>query len=197
MSFNPAVPLNSDSPSIFPAQNQINMTRLQTLLGEDHQFNLTATVNSDGYHKIIHMTQQAPTGVAAAIGRLYAKTSGGRVHAFYMDDQGTEYQISPSLAIRAAVAFDSAGAPISAYNVSGVTVNGSNIYTITFAIPMPDTNYIVTVTGMAASGTSRNGMLVSPRASTVSVGSVQVVFKNTSSSNELVDCGNVVVYSII
>lgn len=94
MTFNPAVPLNSDSPGIFPAQNQTNMARLQTLVGADHQFNLTAAAN-DGYHNLVHLTQQAPAGVLAATGRLYAKSSGGLIQLFYMDDAGTEYQITP------------------------------------------------------------------------------------------------------
>jgi len=169
------------------------------LLGEDHQFNLALTPNSDGYHKLVHMTPQAPTGALTGIGRLYVKTSAGKTQLFYMEGDGTtfqEFQISPTLPIRAAVLFDSAGTVISGYNVSGVTVSGTNIFTVSFTVPMPDVNYIVNVTGTAASGASRNGMLVSPRASTVAVGSVQVVFKNTSSSNELPEYGNVVVYSI-
>lgn len=94
MSFNAAVPLNSDSPSTFPAQNQTNMSRLQTIIGADHQFNLSASAD-DGYHNIVHLTQQAPSGVLAATGRLYAKSAGGDVCLFYMDDAGLEYQITP------------------------------------------------------------------------------------------------------
>lgn len=94
MSFNAAVPLNSDSPSIFPTQNQTNMGRLQTLFGADHQFNLSAAAD-DGYHNLIHLTQQAPSGALAATGRVYAKTASGAVNLFYMDDAGLEYQITP------------------------------------------------------------------------------------------------------
>ena len=99
MTFNASVPLNSDSPATFPAQNQTNMSRLQTLLGADHQFNLTAAAD-DGYHNLIHMTQQAPAGALAATGRSYVKSSAGRIHQFYMDDTGAEYQMSPSIPIR-------------------------------------------------------------------------------------------------
>jgi hypothetical protein len=97
MTFNPAVPLNSDSPGIYPAQNQVNMARLQTIISADHQFNLTAAAN-DGYHNLIHLTQQAPAGALAATGRVYAKTVSGLVQLFYMDDAGTEYQITPASA---------------------------------------------------------------------------------------------------
>lgn len=94
MTFNAAVPMNSDSPSIFPSQNQTNMARLQAIVGADHQFNLTAAAD-DGYHNVVHLTQQAPSGALAATGRLYAKTDTGLVQLFYMDDAGTEYQITP------------------------------------------------------------------------------------------------------
>jgi hypothetical protein len=94
MPFDAAVPLNSDSPAIFPAQNQTNMSRLQTIISADHQFNLSAAAN-DGYHNLIHLTQQAPSGALAATGRVYAKSTGGLVQLFYMDDAGTEYQITP------------------------------------------------------------------------------------------------------
>lgn len=94
MSFNAAVPLNSDSPSIFPSQNQTNMSRLQTILGADHQFNLSAAAD-DGYHNIVHLTQQAPSGALAATGRLYVKSASGAINLFYMDETGLEYQITP------------------------------------------------------------------------------------------------------
>ena len=95
MTFNPTVPLNSDSPAIFPAQNQTNMSRLQTIVGADHQFNLSAATN-DGYHTLVHMIPQAPTGALAGIGRLYVKAFGGVIQLYYMDDAGTEYAITPS-----------------------------------------------------------------------------------------------------
>ncbi|MFI0477779.1 MAG: hypothetical protein ACH349_01450 [Candidatus Rhabdochlamydia sp.] len=94
MTFNAAVPLNGDSPATFPAQNQTNMARLQTLLGADHQFNLSAAAD-DGYHNVVHLTQQAPSGALAATGRLYVKSAGGAICLFYMDDAGLEYQITP------------------------------------------------------------------------------------------------------
>lgn len=94
MTFNAAIPLNSDSPSIFPTQSQTNYARLQTIIGADHQFNLSAAAD-DGYHNVVHLTQQAPSGVLAATGRVYAKSASGAVNLFYMDDAGLEYQITP------------------------------------------------------------------------------------------------------
>lgn len=147
--FNAAVPLNSDSPSIFPTQNQTNMGRLQTIIGADHQFNLSATAD-DGYHNVVHLTQQAPSGALAATGRLYAKSSAGRIHQFYMDDTGADYQITPSMPIRAAVNFNGIGSTTirSQYNVSSVDYVSTGRYKVNFTTPMPDANYIVQVTGM-------------------------------------------------
>lgn len=70
------------------------MSRLQTIISADHQFNLSAAAD-DGYHNLIHMTQQAPSGALAATGRLYVKTASGLVQLYYMDDAGTEYQLTP------------------------------------------------------------------------------------------------------
>lgn len=208
MTFNAAVPLNSDSPAIFPAQNQTNMARLQTLLGADHQFNLTAAAD-DGYHNLIHMTQQAPAGVLAATGRLYVKTSGGRVQLFYMDDQGTGYQITPTLAIRAAVNFTGnggIGAQVlrSSYNVTSVMKTASGAYTINFTTAFPDNNYIVHATGMrdtnglSSIGSVRGGAY----GTSVNTSFVLIDFAgetNSSSGISLKDVvmGNVVVFSTI
>jgi len=179
MTFNPAVPLNSDSPSIFPAQNQTNMARLQTLLGADHQFNLSAAAD-DGYHNLIHMTQQAPSGVLAATGRSYAKSSAGRIHSWYMDDMGAAYQITPTMPIRAAVNFVGDGgigaaSMRSQFNVSGVNHTATGTYTVSFTTAMPNANYIVQATGMrTGSGVASNGCITSDSTYSNSVGTTFV-----------------------
>ncbi len=98
MTFDPAVPLATQSPALFPAQNQANMSVLNANIGRDHQFNNTPNAipptDDTGYHNLIHMTIQAPSGVLASTGRLYAKTASARVFPFYMDDTGQEYQLA-------------------------------------------------------------------------------------------------------
>lgn len=129
------------------------MTRLQTIVGADHQFNLSAAAN-DGYHNLIHMTQQAPSGPLAATGRSYAKSIGGVIHQFYIDDVGRFYQITPTTPIYAAVNF--VGNPVSlrfSHNVGLVTRTGAGLYTITFAIPIPTNTYVVTGMCMGSSST--------------------------------------------
>lgn len=199
MTFNASVPLNSDSPATFPAQNQVNMSRLQTLLGADHQFNLTAAAD-DGYHNLIHMTQQAPAGALAATGRAYVKSSAGRIHQFYMDDTGAEYQMSPSMPIRAAVNFNGvSGAVIrSSYNVSSVTRLAAGDYLINFTTAMPNNNYIVQLTGMRD---SNDPVIASVKGNAtygnaVTTGNVRVIFYTTSGSTTDVLMGNVTIFSV-
>lgn len=98
MTYVAGAPATSDSPGIFPAQAQANFGRLKLLLGNDHQFNDTFSAN-DGYHNLIHMTEQAPTGALAGVGRLYVKTVDGSIELFYRNDLGTESQITPESSI--------------------------------------------------------------------------------------------------
>ena len=203
MTFNASIPLNSDSPAIFPGQSQTNYTRLQTLLGADHEFNLTAAAN-DGYHNLVHLTQQAPTGALAATGRLFAKTSAGRVHQFYMDDTGAEYQMTPSMPIRASVNFNGTGGVgvqtmRSQYNVTSVTKTGTGRYTIAFTTAMPDANYIVQMTGMrnTASDVSTGCVTSDPTyGSSVTTASVKVEFYGQANSHRDVLMGNVTIFSV-
>lgn len=201
MTFNAAVPLNSDSPSIFPGQNQTNMARLQTLLGADHQFNLSAAAD-DGYHNLIHLTQQAPSGALAAIGRLYVKSTGGFVQLFYMNDAGREYQVTPG--IIAAVNFNGTGALgaqsiRSTLNVTSVIKTGNGAYTVNFTTAIANANYIVQCTGMRnSSGSVSNGMVAgnATYGNSVTTSSLKIEFSSTTATNQDVIMGNVLVYTI-
>ncbi len=206
MTFNAAVPLNSDSPSIFPAQNQTNMARLQILLGADHQFNLSAAAD-DGYHNLIHMTQQAPAGALAATGRAYAKSSAGRIHDFYMDDTGAEYQITPTMPIRASVNFIGTGAVgfqtiRSSYNVTSVNKIATGDYVITYTTPMPDDNYIAQITGMRNSNDPVFGCVKGNATYTnaVKTTDIRIIFynyvPNTVATTVDVLMGNLTIFSV-
>lgn len=200
MTFNPSVPLNSDSPSIFPAQNQTNMSRLQILLGADHQFNLTAAAD-DGYHNLIHLTQQAPAGVLAATGRAYVKSTGGLIQLFYMDDAGREYQISPG--ILASVNFNGTGAVgaqtlRSSSNVTSVMKTATGLYTVNFTTPIANVNYIVNVTGMRGSANEAFGFIQGSAtySDSVTAALVKIGFQSSSGNARDVIMGNVTVYSL-
>lgn len=106
MTFDALIPLASDSPGIFPAQSQANFTRLRDIIAADHQFNNSAAAN-DGYHNLIHMTPQAPTGALAGVGRLYVKDVAGVIQLFYRDSAGTEYEITPESTISPTLIYSS------------------------------------------------------------------------------------------
>lgn len=202
MTFNAAVPLNSDSPAIFPAQNQTNMARLQTIVGADHQFNLSAAAD-DGYHNVVHLTQQSPTGVLAATGRLYANSVSGRVNLWYMDDQAAQSLVTPTMPTRAAVNFNGTsgvGAQTirSQMNVNTVMKTGTGSYTINFTGFIPDANYMVAVTGMrTGSNNPVMGTVASNNTYGNSVTTSLVKVQFFSDSGSLVDVlmGNVIVRS--
>lgn len=203
MSYNPAVPLSSDSPSIFPAQSQANFTRLQTIVGADHVFNLSAASN-DGYHNIVHLTQQAPTGALTGFGRFYGKLSGANVQAFYMDDAGRDYQMSPTMPIRASVSFQGTGAVgvqviRSQYNVTSVTKTATGAYTVVFTNAMPDVNYIAHITGMrSSSGTSIYGSIKANAVITDSIKTTELLIVFMRDGGTLTDTivGNLTILSV-
>lgn len=173
MTFDPSIPLASDPPGNFPTQSQTNFSRLKTLISADHQFNNTAATD-DGYHNIVHLTAQTPNAAAVpASGRLYAKADGlGRLQVNYMDDtpgSSLNYQVTPSMPIRAAVNFSAptslslAVTVESSYNVASVVNVGiPGQYDITFTNAMPDKNYIVQITGQmnAAAVGGSNGPII-------------------------------------
>lgn len=203
--YNATIPLQTNSPSVFPAQSQGNFNRLQTIIGADHQFNLTAPAppSNDGYHNLIHMTIQAPSGNLASTGRLYVKSVSGRINLFYMDDQATAYQLTPGMPIRAAVNFNGTGAVgaqtlRSAYNVTSVMKTGTGQYTINFTTAMPDTNYIVQLVGMRDSDAQSHGYILGNATYTNSVSTtfVKIKFIGGSSSTDDVLMGNVTIFSV-
>lgn len=203
MTFNPSVPLNSASPAIFPGQNQVNMSRLQILLGGDHQFNLSASAD-DGYHNLIHMVPQAPSGALPGIGRGYGKSSSSRIHDFYMDDTGVEYQITPTLPIRASVNFDGTGSTgaqtiRSQFNVASVVKVSTGLYTVNFTSAMPDNNYMVQITGMRNGTVSVSNGCVSGNSSyssSVQTGLLKVQFFGQDNTPRDVFMGNITIFSV-
>lgn len=79
MTFNPTVPNASQSPGLFPSQNNTNYTRLKTIINADHVFNDTAQAN-DGAHKMVTLVDLLADPVALAAGTngiLYTKVENG------------------------------------------------------------------------------------------------------------------------
>jgi len=204
MTFDPAVPLATESPAVFPAQNQTNMAVLQTIIEADHQFNPTPIPNDNsGYHNLIHMTTQTPSGALASTGRLYVKTSSGLVNLFYMDDAATSYQLTPTMPIRAAVNFTGSavnGAQVlrSSYNVTSVSRTGLGSYTVTFTTAMPNANYIVQVSGMREAANKPLSCEIlgdTVYGNSVTTTFVKLQFRGESALNDPI-MGNVTIFSV-
>lgn len=58
MTFDPNVPNASQSPGLFPAQNNTNFARLKTIINADHVFNDTAQT-TDGVHRQVTLISRA------------------------------------------------------------------------------------------------------------------------------------------
>jgi len=200
MTFDPSVPNPAQSPSLFPAQNNTNFTRLKTIINHDHVFNDTENVNTDGIHKQVTMLARAhpavlPTDTDAIL--YTALDSLTRAQLYYYNG-GVSVQVTPTMSIRAAVAFDNAGAIQSQFNVSGIVKSGTSRYTISFTTPMPNANYIVQVCGMrpGVNDVCNGGILGNAFALSVSTTFVKVVFNGGSSAEQAIERGYVTIFSV-
>ena len=84
MTFNAAIPANTDKIRNWPSQVTTNMwPRLQTIIQSDHQFNASAAGN-DGYHKVGHLINQGGTPVGTpGFGQFYTKTIAAENELFF------------------------------------------------------------------------------------------------------------------
>jgi len=149
------------------------------------------------------MTIQAPTGALASTGRSYVKSSAGRIHQFYMDDTGDEYQVTPTMPIRAAVNFNGTGAVgaqtmRSQFNVASVNKTATGLYTITFTTAMPSADYMVHVTGMRGAAGEVFGFIQGAVAPTTSqtTALVKIGFESSGGTARDVIIGSVTVFSV-
>lgn len=182
MTFNPSLPQSSDKIRNFPGDiTTNNWPRLQTIISEDHQFNLSAA-STDGYHKVAHFVKQTGAfndGTPAAItavGQLYTKDVDNTFavgatttqQLFYKPGTANakygELAISP-WSVRAAAVFFWDGLAVqikSTFNVASVSRSGLGEYVVTFgAVGTPtallSNNYSVSI--FAGQNTSDNGIL--------------------------------------
>lgn len=205
MSYNASIPVSTTSPSLFPALAQTNWSRLQTILGADHQFNLPPAAN-DGYHNLVHMQIPAtiPTVGIASTGQFFTDTVSSNNQLFFLSSNSRKYQLTPGIV--AAVNFEGLGANStnqvinSQINVSSVFKNGTGDYTINFTTTL-NTNYpVVSVIGardssdapckpmLRGTGTATN---------TLSDSLVRIQFSGGTNSLDDVRIGCVIVYSMI
>ncbi len=201
MTFDPSVPNAAQSPGLFPPQNSTNFTRLKTIINADHVFNDTAQT-TDGVHRQVTLIARAVPGAlpAGTNAILYANvdTLGATQLRFY--NGANDVLITPSVSIRAVVNFNNSGTIRSQFNVTSVTHNGTGIYTINFTNPMPDTNYIVQITGQRQSNGDVSNGCIQGNASfsaVATVNSVRINFFGSSTSLTDITTGCVTIMSVI
>ncbi len=163
MTFDPNVPNASQSPGLFPAQMNTDLARLKTIINADHVFNDTAQANDGAHRQMTTVARAMPGSLPAGTnGILYAWVDGsGRTQMRFYNGV-TDVLMTPGIV--AMVNFDGSGAVgaqtiRSQINVTSVVKVSTGIYTVNFTTAMPDTNYIVQVTGhsQAGSGGACNG----------------------------------------
>lgn len=204
MTFDPNVPNAAQSPGLFPAQMNTDLARLKTIIQGDHVFNDTAGP-TDGVHNQMTMVARA---MPATPPGLPAGTSG--IMYCWLDANGnaqmrwfnglTDIQVTPGIV--AMVNFDGSGAVgaqtiRSQVNVASVTKTATGTYTVAFTNPMPDTKYVVQVTGhsQTGSGGACNGAIRGDIAysSAVQTTNVKVQFNGSGSALNDVTGGMVLV----
>jgi hypothetical protein len=99
MTFNTNVPDASQSPGLFPTQNNTNFTRLQAIIAGDHQFNNTAPSappNNDGVHKQVTLINRAnPSSVPTGSNSMfYGKLATDTVNEIWFFDGGGYAQVN-------------------------------------------------------------------------------------------------------
>lgn len=207
MTFNPGIPVKTESPFLFPDQMHANLNRLQTIIEADHVFNETAQVN-DGIHKQVKfLNRVAPVGsplVNGESGIMWTQpdTMGRAVQFWY---NGVNFY--PLNATKALVNFNGLTLAIQtgSYNVATVTryPGGVGRYRITYSVPFVNAGdsgkYIVQVTCMS-SVHSTIGTIRRSATPNLSMTNIFVDVETVRSSNgDHIDCEyvGVSVYSII
>lgn len=144
-----------------------------------------------GLSKFADPTGQAnfPSGYThyQAIGYVVRASSANKAPVMFAKPTIEVVGVAPVFGCRAWANFDGqTGTMRSSGNVSSVTRNGTGDYTINFAVPMPDANYVLAGTGQAVG--SGNGQTVINYAATSATGSP--LLKSASQCRIIVTLGS-------
>ena len=190
MTFDPNVPNASQSPGLFPAQMNANLTRLKTIILGDHVFNDTAQPD-DGTHKQVTLVARVdPVSLPAGTnGILYGKIAGSTAKVFYYDGA----RVFKMAQVLAAVTFNQAGTiQGNSFGVASVVSSGggSPQYTITFSPALPDIFPQFSLSCVEPSGNPVIGKVLS---FTVTTMVVRFVNQNGTTVNPMTQ-GNLIVF---
>ncbi len=171
MTFSANVPNAGQSPGLFPAQMNTDLTRLKEIINAEHVFNDTkptpSTSDTDGVHRQVTTINRADpiTLIDDTNAILYTKAVDGTSQLFFYNGASIQ-QVTPfAQVVKAMVNFNGTGATgfktmRSSIGVASVDKTATGLYTINFTPNLADDNYVVVFGGMrAASGDVVYGMV--------------------------------------
>ena len=95
MTFDSNVPNGSQSPGLFPSQNQTNMTRIKAIIQGDHVFNDSFAANDGVHNQSTYVNRTDPASVpAGADSIVYGKVSSDVVNELWYYDSVTPRQLN-------------------------------------------------------------------------------------------------------
>lgn len=94
MTFSTIVPNASQSPGLFPAQNNTNFTRLKSIIDADHLFTDTSATNQGAHRQVTFINRAVPVGLPIGTNAILytANDSGGIPQLNFYN--GTNYQLT-------------------------------------------------------------------------------------------------------
>jgi hypothetical protein len=191
MTYQANIPNATQSPGLFPPQCSENFTRLQTIVGANHKFNVSTDPSTDGFHQNVQMIPVSTPSSNNTVGQLYANSADAKFNLNYVDAANNNYQITPTIPIRAAISFDAPGGVIAiGYSFNCTVTNGTGgeagAYVVTFTSPLPSANYTVSAIakGTNAAGRTLIVPVILALTNTVQTGRVVIAFINGLGSND-------------
>jgi hypothetical protein len=149
MTFSITVPNASQSPGLFPAQNNTNFQRLKDIINNDHNFTDTTAANQGVHRQVTLIDRSAPVGLPSGTnGILYSEDVSGASQLRYYNGSQT-YFLTPGLSYWASV--NSNGAILSQSGGLTVTFISVGNYLITFTTPQTTNSYGVNVSSLSSS----------------------------------------------
>jgi hypothetical protein len=152
MTFDPGIPVKTQSPGLFPDQMHADLNRLKTIIEADHVFNTTAQVN-DGVHKQVKLINRAaPVALVNGESGMHYSTANALGQSIEWWYNGVCYY--PQSTTKAFVNFSGTTMVIrpGAYNIGTVVrrAGGAGRYKLNYIIPFISVanngNYVVQVT---------------------------------------------------
>lgn len=211
MSWDPTIPIATQSPGLFPAQAHTNWQRLFAVVNADHNFTVNAD-GSQGFHKVVRWINQGgnPGSTTSpqtwTIDTTYRRSSTDVTapHLWYRPTTATDTNTFPISVgcIRAYVLFDGSGSNttnktrFSSFGVSQVDKDANGDYTINFSPALPSATYCPIILGQRNGNGSGSQMCfgcIRDQAGSMTANLLKICFGSSGSDKHSVNIGSVVI----